>query len=460
MGNHTIEIEGAPYVYSASQEGVLEDMERRVSKLRTSGALTGDALARIRKFFRIKHIYHSNAIEGNALNVGETRQIVEQGLTLTGKSLKDQAEAKNLSEALDFLEEIATRNEVPIVESDVRQIHQLVLHSIDNANAGAYRTVPVEISGSAFKPPSPEAVPGEMQNYGQWLAGATADVRRLGEKKAILAAIAAHTWFVMIHPFIDGNGRVARLLLNLILMRAGIPIAVITKDARARYYDALEFSQASDLAPLVSLVLESIGESLDEYEKAVQEQREVLEWARSLTSKFDKQGEAQAQNEFEVWRNAMELLKSYFRQSAELLNKEFTTGQVYFRDFGSLEYEKYLSLRYEGAASRTWFFRVDFRSEERVARYLFFFKRTSHALRGKCDVTLHLAREEPPGSFNYEMLADLQAPNVPDIHEVGYNPGAEKFVAKGDGARSRQEKIDDIGKRFFDEVFDKHFSNK
>lgn len=455
-----IEIDGTPYSYSAAQDAPLDELSSRVEEMRKAGTLTGDALVKIRKFFRIKNIYHSNAIEGNQLDVGETRQVVEQGLTITGKPLKDQAEAKNLSEALDLLESLASRTDTPITEADVRQIHYLILKGIDDDNAGKYRTKTVEIGGSEFSPPGPESVPAEMQEFGRWLAETTSKKFSLGSKHAVLAAAAAHTWFVTIHPFIDGNGRTARLLLNLILMRAGHPIAVITKDDRLRYYDALEESQSSDLSALIALVSESVGESLEEYEEAAKEQREMQEWARSLASKFSEKGEIKAKNEFEVWRNAMGLLKGYFKQVTEVLDGSAAIGSVYFKEFGDLEFEKYLSLKTGGQARRTWFFRIDFRSEERTARYLFFFGSASYPMRGQCDVTLHVSREEPPGSFNYEKLDHIKAPNVPDIHELGYKADIERFVARGKSARPKQEKLEALGRRFFDEVVAKHFANQ
>lgn len=216
--------------------------------MRSHGQLSPQALEKIRKYFRIKNIYHSNAIEGNVLDVGETRQVVEMGLTLTGKPLKDQAEARNLGHALDLLEQLATNPDQPITEREVREIHSLVLAGIDDDNAGSYRTVQVKISGSGFDPPGPESVPAEMEAFGEWLK-----MSSLPGGGSILSglvlAVAAHAWFVTIHPFVDGNGRVGRLLMNLILMRHGYPIAVIAKEDRLRYYDALEDSQTSE-APM------------------------------------------------------------------------------------------------------------------------------------------------------------------------------------------------------------------
>src|SRR5258705_9179237 len=153
MTKTTGPITGTPYLLDGRTEAALEEVARRVRDLRSAGKLTPDALRHIRRAFRIKNIYHSNAIEGNRLTIGETRQVVELGLTITGQSLKDQAEAKNLGAALDFLEVLATENTQAITEADVRQIHGFVLRGIDDSNAGSYRQVPVEISGSSYKPP-------------------------------------------------------------------------------------------------------------------------------------------------------------------------------------------------------------------------------------------------------------------------------------------------------------------
>jgi len=207
-------VQGTAYEISNEllhQTRILAD---RVQTMRSGGTLTPEVLGKLRKYLRIKNIYHSNAIEGNKLDIGETRLVVEQGLTISGLPLKDQAEAKNLSAALDFLEELSANAEAPITESDIRQIHYLVLTGINQNNAGKYRSIPVEISGSAFKPPNPEHVLSKMSDFGKWLSEASRPGMLFAQYEAILVASAAHTWFVTIHPFIDGNGRVARLLVS------------------------------------------------------------------------------------------------------------------------------------------------------------------------------------------------------------------------------------------------------
>ena len=456
--NVSIDIKDTSYSYKESQQPLLEKLSDRVQEMRKAGKLSPEVLRHIRGYFRIKDIYNSNAIEGNTLDIGETRLVVEEGLTLTGKPLKDQAEAKNLNEALDFLEELVDDSSKPLTETDVRRLHQLVLQGIDDDNAGKYRAVPVRISGSDYSPPAPESVPSEMEEFGAWLVSVSVANGTRVVSDAILYAAAAHTWFVSIHPFIDGNGRVARLLMNLVLMRYAFPIAIVTKEDRMRYYDALEESQASDLSPFISLAVECIAESLEVYEEAAKEQKELQEWLDTLGAKYSQRDMARSKNEYEVWKSAMELLRGYFRQMRELLDETLGVG-IHFRDFDMLDFEKYMRLKERKSAKRTWFFRVDFVTKLKSARYLFFFGFASWKIRSEPEVavTLHLSREEPSDSFYYERLDDITAPNVPSIVEIGYLPAKEQFVPIGKTKRAKSDRIEKIGRNFFEQVLQLHF---
>ena len=450
-----IDIPGTPYCYDNVRQDSFKKLTSRVKLMRKNGALSSIVLYRIRKFFRIKSIYHSNAIEGNKLNVGETRTVVESGLTITGVPLKDQAEARNLSQALDYFEEIASNADKPITETDIRQIHTLVLRGISD-QAGKYRTTSVAISGSEYKPTAPESIRAEMSEFASWLATVSVPPQgKFASVSGLLASAVAHTWFVTIHPFIDGNGRVSRLLLNLLLMRYGFPIAIISKEDRFRYYDALEQSQATDLTPFIVLLAECIEESLEEYEKAAEEEEDRKEWTRNLVEKYSKSGRLKWENKYEVWKNAMELLRSFLRDIVDSFNERAGYGaKLFFKDFGNLEFEKYSALRVGESAKRTWFLRVDFQQDDRfVARYLFFFGSASFQMRNRqCWVTLHIAREEPPNSYNYERLEYIEAEDIPDIVEIGYAITKERFVIRRKNGRTRFSSVEDFGQQFFESV--------
>ena len=449
-----VELDPAPFEYDSALTPRIDDLDRRVREMRQVGKLTPEVLHRIRAHFRIKDIYNSNAIEGNQLNIGETRQVVEVGLTIAGKPLKDQAEAKNLNEALDFLEELASNASAPITLHDLRQIHSLILKDIDDESAGAFRKIDVAISGSKYRPPDPLNVGPQMQQFASWLTSATSEPNY----PVVQTAAAAHAWFAQIHPFVDGNGRTARILVNLLLMRAGYPIAVITREDRIRYYDALEESQGSDLTPFIALLVETIEETLEEYEAAAEEQRSQIEWAASLASQFSEPDRIRATNEYEVWRSAMDLLLNHYRQVVQNVNDNLEIGQWYFKDFGMLPLEKYLRLRGGQSAKRTWFFRVDFRTEQKAVRYLHFFGFSSYAMSEQMPgtrVTLHLAREE--SSFYFEKLDDIQGANVPVLREIGYSPVDETFVVRHGSDRCFEQKVEQIANQFFQSVVELHF---
>ena len=446
------EIPGTPYAFHPSRLGDFRKLADRVRGMRASGKLAPEVLYRLRQFFRIKNIYHSNAIEGNQLDVGETRQVVEQGLTLTGRPLKDQAEARNLSAAIDFLEELVKDTTMPIGGTDLRQIHALVLKGIAD-HAGAYRTVPVEIGGSAFAPPGPEKVPSEMDDFCDWLRKVSVPKHgELASANGLYAAAAAHTWLVTVHPFEDGNGRVARLLANLLLMRYRFPIAIVAREDRHRYYSALERSRTSDLTPVLVLMAECVTESLEEYERAAAEQAEPSGWAREPATPFAAPERVMIQNEYEVWKNAMALFRSLLRQTANGISGG--SGEVRVRDFGLAEIEKYTGMRHGAAARRTWFCRLDFRRGDHSAQYLLFFGPASDRARERgCRVTLRLARENPPGSCCYERLDEITAPNVPDLREIGYDMERESFWFFGEGG-AKSGRIETLGRRFFEQVLE------
>ena len=448
-------IEGTPFEYDEALDGFLETVATRVSDMRKVGKLSPEVLTDLVQLFRIRKIYHSNAIEGNQLDQGETRLVVEQGITITGKSLRDQAEAKNLDHAIDFLVDLASKD-LPISQVDIRQIHRLILSGIDDEAAGNYRNVEVKISGSNYSPPGPEKVGSEMTDFSDWLNG----VSQLSESlDPVIIASAAHAWFAQIHPFTDGNGRTARILLDLLLMRSGYPIAIITKEDRPRYYDALEDSQTSNLSPLIYLIYESVEDSLEAYEKAAEEQRRRGQWVADMAERLAAPERTRLTNEFELWTKAMDLFREQFRQIIMSLT---LAGEgmyrVYFKEFGNLDLEKYLTLNSGQAVKRTWFFRIDFVLRQRTARYLFFFGHSSLSMRDKARVTLHISREEPEGSYNYIRLSEPAMRNVPRIVEVGYNPKSERFVTSTSGGDPYEENVDSIAQALISDIARIHFS--
>jgi Fic family protein len=238
-------------------------IDRKKSELDALRPLPSDLVKNLEEWFRIELTYTSNAIEGNTLTRRETALVVEKGITVGGKTLAEHLEATNHVEALDWAKGQIKRRPNQISFRDTLRIHNLILKGIDDAHAGHYRSVPVRVSGSMVVFPSPRKVPDLMDAFHNWL----------GDKPnlhPIELAAEAHYRLVTIHPFVDGNGRTARLLMNLILMMQGYPPAIIRKRDRLNYIATLENAQTGGPKdPFVKLISKAVDRSLDIYLKAV-----------------------------------------------------------------------------------------------------------------------------------------------------------------------------------------------
>jgi Fic family protein len=195
----------------------------------------------------VEWTYNSNAIEGNTLTLSETKVVLE-GITIGGKSMTEHLEAINHREAILFIEDLIAKKE-PLSEWNIRNIHALILKEIDNTNAGKYRDENVLISGAKHIPPKFYEVRELMQKLAE---------EYRSEWKTfhpIVKATLLHGEFVKIHPFVDGNGRTSRLLLNFELMKNGYPPIIIKNEERARYYDVLDLAHTTmNYAPFIELV--------------------------------------------------------------------------------------------------------------------------------------------------------------------------------------------------------------
>ncbi len=215
------------------------------------------------KWFDIELTYTSNAIEGNSLSREETRLIVEEGAIIEGKSLVEHLEATNHTRALDFIKGLVNLKPLEITENHILGIHHSILRGIDDDNAGRYRQVIVRISGSTVVFPNPIKVPDLISDFMQWLHSC--------KDHPLLLAAMAHYKLVTIHPFIDGNGRTARLLMNLLAMSAGYPPAIISPENRLEYINALEKAQlGGSLDDFLQIVYTAIDRSLDIYLEAAE----------------------------------------------------------------------------------------------------------------------------------------------------------------------------------------------
>lgn len=212
----------------------------------------GRMLTKLKDYYRIGLIFTSNALEGNSLTESETKVILEDGLTVGGKPLRDIYEAVGSAKSYDFMFELISKRQ--IAEEDILYMHELFYSQIDLINAGTYRREDVFISGSKYSVTAPYKIDREMKEFLEWFN------KTEGTINPIEFAALAHLKFVFIHPFIDGNGRVARLILNLCLIRGKYNIAIIPPIVRSEYIDKLEKAHA-DTIPFIDFIAERVIES-------------------------------------------------------------------------------------------------------------------------------------------------------------------------------------------------------
>ncbi len=243
------------YTFNINQE-LLNQIESLNKELNKRRPLSKEALKTIKDSFNLEMIYNSNGIEGNTLTLRET-QIVLEGITIGGKTVKEHLEIINHEQALIFLDELVKDNN-PISEWNIKNIHQLILKNIDNDNAGKYRNENVLIMGAKHNPPDYIKVPEQMErliaNYNKW------------NYHPLIKAALFHGELVKIHPFIDGNGRTARLIMNLILINNGYLPVIIKKEDRLNYYNALDKAHTTnDYTDFINIIIELELEILNKY---------------------------------------------------------------------------------------------------------------------------------------------------------------------------------------------------
>lgn len=248
-----------PY-YFEGLEGHLERIAQKKSELDKLRPLPSYAVKSIKESLTLEWTYNSNSIEGNTLTLQETKMVVEEGFTIKGKSLREHFEAVNHQEAIEYVEGLAIPS-YQLTEKDILAVHALVLQKIERDFAGRLRTSGVRISGANFVPPNALRVADYLTELINW--------ENDTELETLIKVALFHHRFVWIHPFFDGNGRTTRLLFNLLLMKEGYPPAIILKNDRKKYYEALNTANNGDYSKLLLLILQAVERSLNIYLSAL-----------------------------------------------------------------------------------------------------------------------------------------------------------------------------------------------
>ena len=239
-----------------------QNIDQKLTRLNQLRPLPAPAVLKLKKKFEVEMVYNSNAIEGNSLTLKETFLVINEGITINGKPLKDHLEVKGHQEALDYLYSLVQpAKKIPLSERLICRFNQLVTQGAEKNWGGIYRNSGVIISGSDHTPPEAAHIPHEMRRLIKWLK------TNRGRAHTIELAARLHHKIVYIHPFFDGNGRTARLIMNILLMRAGYPLVIILKNDQKKYYRVLDQADKGDIHPLVRFIAQAVNRSLEIYLK-------------------------------------------------------------------------------------------------------------------------------------------------------------------------------------------------
>jgi len=296
---------------------ILKRIEEKKKRLQELRPLDKHQLMLLKKEMEIEYIYNSTTIEGNSLTLNETRLVLEEGITIKGKPLREHFDVINQKEAMEKLEKWVKERRAIIKEDDILELHRITLKGISNMWAGKYKTVQNRVLGSSVKRTPPYMVREEME-------GLVHFINKNPEKLHIIElAAVAHQILAKIHPFLDGNGRCARLLSNMILMKNGYPPNTILNKERKKYFETIEKAHLGNKIPFVNFFAKSLERMLDLYLNALvptTKNNELLPlstlaketpYSQEYLSLLVRKGRLSAVKVDGVWNSSREKIREY-----------------------------------------------------------------------------------------------------------------------------------------------------
>lgn len=294
-------------------------IDDKLALLNSFRPLPISAVQKLKEQFEIEMTYNSNAIEGNSLTLKETYLVINEGLTIKGKPLKDHLEAKNHQEALEYLYDLVEKDKKnTFSENLIRSLNQIVQQNIDKEWAGRYRNSGVIIGGADHKPPEALEISKLMKNIVKWVGDNHKKIHSVE-----LASIVHHK-LVFVHPFFDGNGRTSRLVMNILLMQSGFPLVIVLKNDRKKYYQTLSLADKGDYVPFVNFIARAVERTLDIYLKILMPSKKGKEKFVSLAqlakdSKFTEKylnllarsGKLEAHKDGRNWLSSKDAVTKY-----------------------------------------------------------------------------------------------------------------------------------------------------
>jgi fido (protein-threonine AMPylation protein) len=416
--------------------------------------LAPDVLRQVRDELFGEQVFSSNAIEGNTLTIRETRLILQAKKIFDFRRKREAQEAINLGAAIEAIEKIHAKEGDWHDVASFLSVHEILMKGVNDSIAGLVRHHDVMIVGARRQPPGSSEASDLLDVLFKFLVEAD------GVSGFVLATW-AHWAIARVHPFEDGNGRMARLWQDLILLRSSLTVAIIRPQDRQAYLDSLALADEGDFNPLLQLVCQRVMSTFQTYLNAQEASDELQGWAAELVGEVSVVESEKRRIAYFRWRNEVEKLRDAFERCAALISRGANpTQEVQVQIFDIIEESTWENLRSGGAAKKTWFFKVWFRQNHRIVWYYFFFGKhfwspADSLIPEEGQWVTILVSQQRPNEDRAVMLGDLESTPI-SLRELLV---VDKRIIRGrrDGATSKMVydldmKAIDVAKEFFQEV--------
>jgi len=342
----------------------LEEVAESMHEIDEQRPLAPYIVEKLQEEILFDRVHASAVIEGNKLSRRETIVVLSNGILEAG-SRKDQQEVINLADACIYLQDCLDSNQELSVTL-IKELHQKLLAKLDNENAGVFRNIDVAISGAKVSPPSHMDI--------EILIRKVIEVANLSELHPIHKAAWIHWAMARVHPFVDGNGRIARLIQDYILLKHRyVPASVQPEDREKNYYDALEKADMGNGEELLEVIAKNVLRMSQRYLSIIRDEKSRTSWIKNIARAASEKVRQTDHRNFLITQKTFDTLKLEFSNVCAELSNELSDMYIGFKDYGSIDFDKYQKLRVNGRASQTWFFGVLFAYGEVRQRFIFWF---------------------------------------------------------------------------------------
>jgi Fic family protein len=371
----------------------LQDLAHQVNEIRPLDELV---LRQVNEELFGDRVFNSNAIEGSTLTIQETRLILQSQTFLDVRKKREAQEALNLGKAAHRIEQFVGRSDAWHDVSSFLDVHEILMTGVHDQIAGVIRNQDVMIRGAKRQPPASHEASELVDRFFENLKNVDSTINGL------ILATWAHWAIARIHPFEDGNGRLARLWQDLILLRSGLTVAIIRPQDRESYLDALSQADEGDFNPLAQLICQRVMRTLQTYINAQDAADELQGWAADLVGESSTREAERRKLDYQRWHHAIEQLRDAFERCTSLVNRGGDhTLEIQLQNFDIIDQATWETLRSGGSAKKTWFFKVNFRKPDRAVWYYFYFGRhiwhTEDSIEDDGPFVAILVSEQHPG---------------------------------------------------------------